>query len=32
VETMPQEAIDRGAADRVLTLEQIGQRLAQFSE
>lgn len=32
VETMPQEAIDRGAADHVLTLEQIGQRLAQFSE
>lgn len=32
VETMPREAIDRGAADRVLTLEQIGHALAQFSE
>jgi len=32
VETMPQEAIARGAADHVLTLEAIGHALAGFTE
>jgi two-component system chemotaxis response regulator CheB len=32
VETMPQEAIARGAADRILTLEAIGHGLARLTE
>lgn len=32
VDTMPQEAITRGAADRVLTLEAIGHGLARLTE
>ncbi len=32
VETMPQEAIARGAADRVLNLEAIGRGLARITE